>query len=112
MKRLSVGRASRSLGEYASELNGDIVIVTKGARAVAALVPLRNVDRESLALSAHPEFLTLIESARAEIAAGKSLSLAAVRPRVLSTAANKRRQPTRATKPNGKRRAPRSSPRG
>jgi hypothetical protein len=84
MKKLSVGQASRSLGEYASELNDDIVVVTKGARAVAALVPLRNVDRESLALSAHPEFLKLIRRARAEIAAGKSLSLAAVRRRVLS----------------------------
>ena len=112
MKKLSVGQASRSLGEYASELDDEIVVVTKGSRAVAALVPLNNVDRESLALSAHPEFLDLIERARAEIAEGKSLSLAEVRRRVLSKAANKVLQSTRATKPNGKRHPARGGPRG
>lgn len=112
MKKLSVGQASRSLGEYASELDDDIVVVTKGSRAVAALVPLRNVDRESLALSAHPEFLQLIGRARAEIAAGRSLSLADVRRRVLSKTANKALQPTRASKPSGKREPARNGPRG
>jgi antitoxin (DNA-binding transcriptional repressor) of toxin-antitoxin stability system len=111
MKKLSVGQASRSLGEYAAELDDDIVVVTKGARAVAALVPLRNVDRESLALSAHPEFLKLIGRARAEIAAGKSLSLADVRRRVLSQTASKARQPARAAKPNGRRGTSRVGPR-
>jgi antitoxin (DNA-binding transcriptional repressor) of toxin-antitoxin stability system len=94
MKRVSVGQASRSLGAYAAELDDEIVVVTKGARAVAALVPLRNVDRESLALSAHPEFLNLVRSSRAEIAAGRTLSLAEVRRRVLPKPANKRLQPT------------------
>ena len=108
MKKLSVGQAARSLGEYASELQDDIVVATKGARAVAALVPLRNVDRESLALSGHPEFLNLVRRARAEIGAGKSLPLAEVRRRVLSGAANKALQPTRAAKPNGRRERTRS----
>ena len=107
MKKLSVGQASRTLGEYASELDDDIVVVTKGSRAVAALVPLRNVDPESLALSAHPEFLTVVREARAEVQAGKTLSLAEVRRRVLPPAANKALQPARAAKPRGKRK-PRS----
>ena len=38
------------LAQYASEVKDEIVVVTKGRRAVAALVPLKNVDRESLAL--------------------------------------------------------------
>jgi antitoxin (DNA-binding transcriptional repressor) of toxin-antitoxin stability system len=95
MKKVSVERASRSLGEYAAELQNEIVVVTKGRRAVAALVPLNNVDRESLALSTHPEFLDLIKRARAEVAAGKTLSLDEMRRRVLPrTATNKRLQPT------------------
>ena len=95
MKKVSVERASRSLGEYASELHNEIVVVSKGSRAVAALVPLNNVDRESLALSTHPEFLKLIKRARAEIAAGKTLPLDEMRRRVLPrTATNKRLQPT------------------
>jgi len=56
MRKLSLAQASQSLAKYAAELKNDIVVVTKGRRAVAALVPLKNVDRESLALSTHPEF--------------------------------------------------------
>jgi len=42
---------------------------------VAAMVPLKNVDMESLALSYHPDFMEIIEKARAEVKAGKTLSL-------------------------------------
>jgi antitoxin (DNA-binding transcriptional repressor) of toxin-antitoxin stability system len=83
MKKLSLAQASRSLAKYAAELKNDIVVVTKGRRAVAALVPLKNVDRESLALSTHPEFLALVKKARAEIAASRTVSLEEMRGRVL-----------------------------
>jgi antitoxin (DNA-binding transcriptional repressor) of toxin-antitoxin stability system len=85
MKTMPLARASRPLAEYAAELKDEIVVVTKGKRAVAALVPLKNVDRESLTLSTHPEFLALVRKARAEIAAGRVLSLGQMRARVLST---------------------------
>lgn len=94
MKRITVGQASRSLGDYAAEMDDEIVVVTKGARAVAALVPLKNVDRESLALSTHPEFLGLMRRARAEVAAGDTLSLPEVRRALAPKPANKRLQPT------------------
>jgi antitoxin (DNA-binding transcriptional repressor) of toxin-antitoxin stability system len=84
MRKLSLAQASEPLAKYAADLKNDIVVVTKGKRAVAALVPLKNVDRESLALSTHPEFLALVKKARAEIAAGRSLSLDKMRARVLS----------------------------
>jgi hypothetical protein len=100
MKRLSLAQASQSLAKYAAGLKNDIVVVTKGRRAVAALVPLKNVDRESLALSAHPEFLGLVKKARAEISAGRSLSLEEVRARVLPKrrASNLRLQRTALTR--------------
>jgi antitoxin (DNA-binding transcriptional repressor) of toxin-antitoxin stability system len=96
MKTMPLARASRPLAEYAAELKDEIVVVTKGKRAVAALVPLKNVDRESLTLSTHPEFLALVRKARAEIAAGRVLSLGQMRARVLSTrrASNTGLQPT------------------
>jgi antitoxin (DNA-binding transcriptional repressor) of toxin-antitoxin stability system len=94
MRRVSIQQASRSLGQYAAELENEIVVVTKGKRAVAALVPLKNVDREALALSGHPEFLELVGRARAEIAAGRTLSLAAIKSRVLRRhPPNRRLQP-------------------
>jgi antitoxin (DNA-binding transcriptional repressor) of toxin-antitoxin stability system len=79
MKTLALSTASRSLAEYASELDDEVILLTKRNRPFAAIVPLRNVDRESLALSSHPGFLALIERSRREVAAGKTLSLAEMR---------------------------------
>jgi hypothetical protein len=73
MKTIELSRASRPLAEYARELKDDIMIVADGRRPVAAVVPLKGVDRESLALSAHPEFMELIERSRAQLAAGQTL---------------------------------------
>lgn len=83
MKRVALAKASQPLSEYASALDDDIVVVTKGGRPLAALVPLKNTDRESLALSTHPEFLALIKKARAEVAAGRVLTLEQMRAKVL-----------------------------
>lgn len=74
MKTLALSTASRSLAEYASELDDEVVLLTKRNRPIAAIVPLRNVDRESLALSTHPGFLALIERSRREVVAGKTIS--------------------------------------
>ena len=79
MKTIALSTASRSLAEYASELNDEVVLLTKRNRPIAAIVPLRNVDRETLALSTHPGFLALIERSRCEVAAGKTLSLTQMR---------------------------------
>ncbi len=93
MRSVSIRKAYRPLGEYASELKGDIVVVTKGRKAVAALVPLKNVDPESLALSTDPDFIELIARARKEFASGKTLSLAEVKSRVLGGRSRKRHRP-------------------
>ena len=99
MKRITIGQATRSLAHYAAELDDEIVVVTRRNRPVAALVPLRNVDRESLTLSSHPEFLKLVQRARHEIAAGRTLSLQEMRDRVLP-----RRPPSRRLQPAAPRR--------
>jgi antitoxin (DNA-binding transcriptional repressor) of toxin-antitoxin stability system len=79
MKTLALSTASRSLAEYASELDDEVVLLTKRNRPIAAIVPLRNVDRETLALSTHPGFLALIERSRRQVAAGKTLSFTEMR---------------------------------
>ncbi len=45
---------------------------------------LKGVNRESLALSVHPEFLDLIARSRAEFAAGQKLSLHEMKRTVLT----------------------------
>ena len=84
MRTVSIVKASDSLGKYAKTLKREIVVVTSGKRALAALVPLGHLDQESIALSMHPEFLALVKKARAELAAGRSLSLAEMRKKVLA----------------------------
>jgi hypothetical protein len=82
MRKISLAKASRSLAQYAVELTDEIIVVTKGRCPFAALVPLTNVDRESLALSTHPEFMKLITRTRRRFAAGRTLDLAEMRTRV------------------------------
>ncbi|MBI4456677.1 MAG: hypothetical protein HY644_12355 [Acidobacteria bacterium] len=95
MKTIKLSNASRPLAEYARELNEDIVVVTDGDRPVAAVVPLKGVDQESLMLSAHPEFLDLIARSRAEFARGQTLSLDEMKRAVLTQRkANKRLERT------------------
>src|SRR2546430_17028510 len=94
MRKVTLSQASRPLAQYAAELKDEIVVVTKGRRAVAALVPLKNVDRESLALSTHPEFMKLVKRARAEFRAGKTVSLEEMRARLRQRRpAHRRAQP-------------------
>jgi PHD/YefM family antitoxin component YafN of YafNO toxin-antitoxin module len=83
MKTIELASASRSLAEYAKELDDQIVVVTDRNKPVAAVVPLKNVDRESLAPSSHPEFLEIIAKSRRQFAAGKTLSLGEMRDAVL-----------------------------
>ena len=98
MKRLRVSSAVRPLADYIADLRDETVVLTKGNRAVAAIVPLKNVDRESLALSQHPEFLELIARSRAEFAAGRTISLEGMKRRVLP-----RRAPNKGIKPTARR---------
>ena len=94
MKRLPLSSAVRPLMDYVADLRDEAVVLTEGNRAVAAIIPLKNVDRESLALSQHPEFLELIARSRTEFAAGRTISLGEMKRRVLpKRPPNKRMQP-------------------
>ena len=95
MKTIQLSNAFRPLSEYARELKGEILVVRDPKGPVAAVVPLKAVDRESLALSAHPEFLDLIARSRAQFAAGRTLTLEEMKRAVLPRRkANKALQPT------------------
>ncbi len=83
MKAIDLSDAVRPLSEYAAELDEEIIVLTSQQKPVAALVPLKHVDRESLALSTNPEFMEIIESARDEFRSGKTLSLDEMKREVL-----------------------------
>ena len=103
MKTIKLSNASRPLTEYAAELGDEVLVLTERNRPVAAVVPLKGVDLESLALSSHPEFLELIAKSRAEIQRGQTLTLDEMKKAFSADwSPNKRLQPTGA--PRGIRR--------
>ena len=98
MKSIDWASAHRPLADYAENLGDEILLLKKGDRAVAAIVPLRNVDQESIVLSQHPEFLAIITRSRADFAAGRKLSLSDIKRVLLSKGSSntriaRRRQP-------------------
>jgi PHD/YefM family antitoxin component YafN of YafNO toxin-antitoxin module len=79
MKTVEISTAFRPLAEYANDLGDDFVVLTSNNKPVAAIVSLKNVDPESLALSTNAEFLEIIEQARRECASGHTMSLSAMK---------------------------------
>jgi hypothetical protein len=75
MKTVDLAKASKSLSAYAGDLGEEPIILTVDNEPVAALVSLKNVDRESLTLSTSPAFLRLMKEARKEFEKGDSFSL-------------------------------------
>ncbi|HZY31734.1 MAG TPA: hypothetical protein VFF86_08855 [Candidatus Methylomirabilis sp.] len=98
MKAMKLRKELQSFLEAAETSREETLVFTEKKRPVAALVSLRRVDRESLALSTNPEFLKIIETARREIRAGKTTSLEALERKFGVAAPNKRMERTRKTR--------------
>jgi len=64
MKKIEIRKASRALSEYAEEARRNPIIVVKGGKPFAAVVPIRNADIETAFLSTSPKFLAIIERSR------------------------------------------------
>ena len=64
MKTLDITRATASSADYAQDVSRETVIVTMEGKPIAALVPIENADWETVRLSTHPQFLSLIERSR------------------------------------------------
>lgn len=75
MKTVDLAEATKALSVYAEDLDDEPLILTVKDQPVAALVSLKYVDRESLALSTSQSFLRLMQEAREEVERGESVSL-------------------------------------
>jgi len=98
MKAMKLPKELQSYLDAAETSREETLVFTEKKRPVAALVSLRRVDRESLALSTNPEFLKIIEAARREIRAGKTTSLEVLERKFGVAAPNKRMERTRKTR--------------
>ena len=86
MKTLELRKASKTLADYAANLGSESIVVTSNRKPVAALVSLKDVDRESLSLSLDPAFMKIIRRARAEVRRGEVYSLEQVKREMLTEA--------------------------
>lgn len=66
MKTLALCKATGSLAEYTRDAKdqAETLVVTNRGRPVAALVPLTNVDWETVRVSTNPKFRGIIERSR------------------------------------------------
>lgn len=64
MKTVEMKEATAPLADYARDVEKEPIIVTEHGRPVAALLPIENADRETVALSTNQQFLALIERSR------------------------------------------------
>ena len=104
MKAINLSAISGSLAERAADIGTEIVLLIKGKKPVAAIVPLKGLDPESIQLSGHPEFLKIIARSRAQFRRGQIISLADMK-----AAFSKNRSPNRALQPTSRAR-PRAKP--
>lgn len=95
MKAIQLPKELQPFVELAEAAGEGPLVFTEKKRPVAMLVSLRKVDRESLALSTNPEFLSIIDTARQEIREGKTISLEEVERKLKAATPNQAVAPDR-----------------
>jgi len=83
MRTVEISTASEPLSAYAEELGEETIVLTLHEEPIAAIVSLKGVDRESAALGANPEFMSIVEKVREEFRTGRKLSLKEMKRQVL-----------------------------
>ena len=82
MTKIELKKASEPLSKYAQKARKDPVIVVKKGKPFAAVIPIRNADEETLALSTNRKFLKIIERSRARIKKEGAISASELRRRL------------------------------
>jgi antitoxin (DNA-binding transcriptional repressor) of toxin-antitoxin stability system len=83
MKTIEITEATHPLADYLPGVQVEPLVITDQGTPTALILPLDNVDLESLALGMSPEFLALIDRSRARARDEGELSAAEIRRRVL-----------------------------
>src|SRR5439155_22362025 len=92
MKTLEMPASSAQLQRAMGRAGQETIVLTRGGKAVAAVVPLEGADAETLSLSSSRKFLAILRRSFRELDAGHSISLAEMRRRVVGV---KHRRPRR-----------------
>jgi hypothetical protein len=82
MTKVEFKNASRPLSEYATKARKAPVVVYKREKPFAAVIPLRNADEETLALSTNRKFLKIIDRSRVRVKREGAISPGKLRRRL------------------------------
>jgi antitoxin (DNA-binding transcriptional repressor) of toxin-antitoxin stability system len=83
MKTVEIAEATSPLADYIPGLRTEPLVITEHGTPTAVMLPLNDVDLESIAMSTNPEFIARIERSRARARAEGELSADEMRRRVL-----------------------------
>ena len=82
MTKVEFKKASGPLSEYAEKARKDPVIVIKRGKPFAAVIPIRNADEETIALSTSRKFVAIIERSRNRVKKQGAISASELRRRL------------------------------
>jgi hypothetical protein len=91
MKTLELTKATKSLSDYARQVDREAVLVLKNGKPLAVLSSAKGMDAESIALANNPKFVRIIERARVRHEAEGGISIDEVRRRLGLPPAKRRR---------------------
>jgi hypothetical protein len=74
MKSVELDNATAALKDYAEQLTQDPIVLTRGGKAVAVLVGIRESDLESFLVSESPVFQRIIRRCHASYKRGGGLT--------------------------------------
>lgn len=66
MKKLELTQSTGSLADYANDMD-EALVLSRDGQPVAVLMPLENLDMETVNLSLNPEFIAILEESRASL---------------------------------------------
>jgi len=82
MKTMEIPVGQKQLQAAIRRGEQETIVLTRRGKAVAAVVPMKGVDAESLRLSTSKRFLNILRRSFRQLDAGKGISLADMKKRV------------------------------
>lgn len=82
MKTMEFPAGQKQLRAAVRQGEEETVVLTRRGKPVAAVVPMRGMDAETLRLSTSPKFLSILRRSFRQLDAGKNISLAEMKRRV------------------------------
>jgi antitoxin (DNA-binding transcriptional repressor) of toxin-antitoxin stability system len=82
MKTMEVPSGHKQLQDAIRQGEEETVVLTRRGKPIAAVVPMKGMDAESLRMSTSKKFLTILRRSFRQLDKGRSISLAEMKRRV------------------------------